>query len=71
MSSSGGKEIDEIDSARRICLLYKLKSPNRASDDLSIGFHRKIEAPERESAKNIESKGQQQGRIYLSEFFGF
>ena len=71
MSSSGGKEIDEIDSARNICLLYKLKSPSRASDDLSIGFYRKIEAPERKSAENIESKGQQQGRIYLNEFFGF
>ena len=37
LTSSSGKEIDEIDNAHVICLLYKVISGSRDSDDLSIG----------------------------------
>ena len=38
-TSSCGKEIEEIDDAHFICLVYKLLSSSKDSDDLSIGFH--------------------------------
>ena len=44
LTSSSGKEIEEINNAPVSCLIYKLLSSSRDSDDLSIGFHRSIEA---------------------------
>ena len=38
LTSSSGKEIQEIHNAHVICLTYKLLSSRRDSDDLSIGF---------------------------------
>ena len=40
LTSCSGKEIEEIDNAHVICLMHKLISSSRDSDDLSIGFHR-------------------------------
>ena len=40
LASSSGKELEEIDNARVICLMHNLLSSSRDSDDLSIGFHR-------------------------------
>ena len=40
LTRSSGKEIGEIDNAQFICLMHKLISSSRDSDDLSIGFHR-------------------------------
>ena len=37
--SSSGKEIEKIDNAHVICLMHKVLSSSRDSDDLSIGFH--------------------------------
>ena len=53
LTSSSGKELEEIDTAHVICLMYKLISRSRVSDDLSIGFHRSIDIRERE-LNNIE-----------------
>ena len=46
LTSSSDKGI-EIDKAHVICFMYKLLSSSRDNDDLSIGFHRNIEAGER------------------------
>ena len=46
--NSSGKEIEENDFAHVICLKYKLLSSSRDSDNLSVGFHRSIEAREKE-----------------------
>ena len=48
LTSSSGKEIEELDKAHVICLLHKLILSSRDSDDLSIGFPRSIDARERE-----------------------
>ena len=49
LKSLSGKEIEEIDNARAICLKHKLISSSRDSDDLSVGFHRSNEALEKEN----------------------
>ena len=57
LTSSSGKEIEEIDNAHVICLLHKLISSSRDSDDLSIGVHRSIEGRERKLTNNKTTKG--------------
>ena len=71
LTSSDGKEIKEIDNAHVICLMHKLLSSSRDSDDLSIGFHRSIEAREGELTNNKANKGNYHFRIYLKDVFGF
>ena len=44
LTSSSGKAIEKIDNAHVYCLMYKLLSSSRNSDDSSFGFHRSIEA---------------------------
>ena len=57
LTNSSGKEIGEIDNAHVICLLYKLISSSRDSDDLSIGFHMSNDGRERELTDNDITKG--------------
>ena len=52
LTSSSGKEIEEIDNAHVICLMHKLISSSRDCDDLSIGFHRSNAVRERELTNN-------------------
>ena len=56
LTSSSGKEIEEIDNALVICLMYKLISSSRDSDDLSFGFHRSTDAREDELTNNKKLK---------------
>ena len=71
LTRSSGKETEEIDNAHVICLRHKLTSSSRDSDDLSIGFHRSIEARERDLSNNKTTKGTYHVRIYLKDIFGF
>ena len=48
LTSSSGKQIEEVENAHVICLMHKLLSSGRDSDDLSIGFHRSNGVRERE-----------------------
>ena len=50
-TGSSGKLIEEIDNVHVACLMRKLITRSRDSDDLSIDFHRSIEARERELTK--------------------
>ena len=52
LPSSSGKEIEEIDNAHIICLMHKVRSSSKGSDDLSIGFHRSKVVRERELTNN-------------------
>ena len=52
LTSSSGKETEEIDNAVVICLMHKLISSNRDSVDSSFSFHRSNEARERELTNN-------------------
>ena len=47
MTTSKGKEIEEIDRAHISCFLYKLITSSKDSDDISMGFHRVFKNPER------------------------
>ena len=71
LSSSSGKEIEEIDNAHVICLMHKLLSCSRDSDDLSIGFHRSNVFREKEVTNNKTAKGNYHVRIYIRDVFGF
>ena len=44
LTGSSGKELEEIDNAKVICVMYNLKSSSRDSVDPSDGFYRSIDA---------------------------
>ena len=69
MPSSSGKEIEETENAHVICLLYKLISSSRHSDDLSIALHRSFEARERQLSITQKTKGNYHVRIFCKMFF--
>ena len=71
LTSSSGKEIEEIDNAHVNCLMYKLISSSRDSDDLSIGFHRRNEVRKTEPTNIETTEGNYHVGIYLKDIFGF
>ena len=70
-TSFPGKETEEIDNAHVTCLMYKLISCRRDSDDLSIDFHRSIGTRETDLTSKKTTKGNYHVRIYLKYVFGF
>ena len=68
ITKSSGKEIEEMDNAHVVCLMHKLMSSSRDSDDLSTGFHRSNPVRERELTDNKTTKGNYRVRIYLKVF---
>ena len=71
LTSSSRKEKEEIDKAHLICLLHKLISSSRDSNDFSVGFHRSNGFRERELTNNKTTEGNYLVRIYLKDVFGF
>ena len=49
--------MEEIDNAHVICLMHKLISSSRNSDDLSIGFHRNNGVRENKWTNNRTTEG--------------
>ena len=70
LSISSGKEL-EFDNAHVICLMYKLMSNSRDSDDSAIGFQRNIDVRERELTNNKTTKSNYHVSIFLKDVFGF
>ena len=70
LTSSSGKEMEEIDNTHVICLIYKVISSSRDSDDLSIDFQGSIEARERELTNNKATESNYHVRFYLNDFCG-
>ena len=70
-TSSCGSGTEEMDNAHVICLLHKLISSSRDSDDLSIVFHISIEAQEKDMTNNKTITGNYHVRIYSKDVFGF
>ena len=68
LSSSIGEEIEKIGNAHLIRLMFKLIISRRDGDASSIGFHRNIEALERELINNKTTKGIFHNRICLNMF---
>ena len=71
LTTSSGKYLENIDHAHIVCLMYKLLSSSRDSDDLSISFDRSRDRRKRELLNNKTQKGKFHLRIYLKDVFGF
>ena len=71
LTTSSGKHLENIDHAHIVCLMYKLISSSKGSDDLSIGFHRDRGRRQRELTSHKSEKGKYHVRIYLKDVFGF
>ena len=71
LTTSSGKHLENIDHAHIVCLMYKLITSSRVSDDLSFGFDRDRNRRQRELTINKSQKGNYHVRIYLKDVFGF
>ena len=71
LTSSSGKEIEEVYNSHVFCLMYKLISSSRYSDELSIGFHRSNGIRERELSNKKPTKENFNVRIYPKDTSGF
>ena len=69
--TSSGKQLENIDHAHIVSLMYKLLTSSNGSDDLSIGFDRDRNRRQRELTINKTQKGKYHIRIYLKDVFGF
>ena len=63
LTTSSVKQVENIDHAHIVCLLYKLITSARGSDDLSIGFDRDRGRRQRELTNNKNIKGKYHVRI--------
>ena len=71
LTTSSGKHLENIDHAHIVCLMYKLITSSKGSDDLSIGFDRDRGRRQRELTNIKTQKGKYHVRIYLKDVFGF
>ena len=71
LQSSSGKHIEEINHAHIVCLMYKLITSPRNTDDLSFGFDRGRGKRQRELTNNENIKSKHHVTIMLGEIFGF
>ena len=65
------KHLEEVTNAHTVCLIYKVITSSKDSDDLSIGFDRNRERRKRELTNNKNIKGKYHVRIYLKNVFGY
>ena len=71
LTSSNEKPIEEINNAHIACLMYKLLTSSKDSDDLSTGFDRNRDRRKKELTNNKNIKGKYHVRIMLKDIFGF
>ena len=71
LTTSSGKQLEEISHAHIVSLMYKLLTSCKDSDDLSIGFDRNRGRRKNELTNNKPIKGKCHFRIYLKDIFGF
>ena len=71
LTTSSGKHLEDISNAHLVCLMYKLKTSSRDSDDLSIGFDRSRNRRRDELAQIKNVKGKYHLKIMLTDVFGF
>ena len=63
LTTSSGKELENIDHAYIVSLVYKLLASSRDSNDLSIGFDRGRRRRQRELTNDKNMKGKYHVRI--------
>ena len=71
LTTSGGKQSDDISHARIVSLLYKLITSSGGSDDLSIGFDCNCGRRRQDLTNNKNMNGNHLVRIRLKGVFGF
>ena len=71
LTTSSGKHLKNIDHAHIVCLMYKLITSSKGSDDLSIGFDRDRGRRQRELTTHKSPRGKYHVRIYLKDVFGY
>ena len=71
LQSRSGKHIEEINHAHLVCLMYKLITSARNTDDLSIGFDSDRERRKRELTNYKNIKAKYHVTIILKDVFGF
>ena len=71
VTTSAGKQLENIDHAHNVCLLNKLISSARGSVDLSIGFDRDRGRRQSELTINKNIKGKYHVRIFVKNDFSF
>ena len=71
LASSSGKHIEQFSHAHIVCLMYKLITSARNSDDLSTGFDRSRDSRQQELTENKNIKGKYHVTIMLKDLFGF
>ena len=69
LTTSPGKQLEDIKHSHVVSLIYNLKTSSKNSDNLSIGFDRSRRKDELAQNKNI--KGKNHVRIMLKDVFGF
>ena len=70
-TTSSGKNLEEISHVHIVCLLRKLLTSSRGSDDLSFGFFRSRDRRKQELTNNKNIKGKYHLRIYSRDIVGF
>ena len=70
LTTSSGKQLENIDHAHIVSLMYQLLTSSRGSD-LSIGFDRDRNSRQRELSNNKTQEGKYHVRIYLKDIFGY
>ena len=65
------KHLEEVNNAHTVCLMYKVITSSKDSDDLSIGFDRDRGRRKRELTNIKNIKGKYHARIYLKNVFGY
>ena len=71
LTTSSGKDVEDLGHAHLVSLMYKLITSSRGSDDFSWGFHQDRGVRRDELDKNKNLKGRYHLRIMLKDVFGF
>ena len=71
LTTASSKHLEEINHAHTACLIYKVVTSSKDSDDLSIGFDRSHDRRKRELTNKKNIKGKYHTKIYLKNVFGY
>ena len=71
MTTSSGKDLEDINHTHIASLMYKLITSSKDIDDLSTGFNRNCDKRREELTKNKNQKGKYDIRFMLRDVFGF
>ena len=71
LTTSSGKHLEDISHAHLVSLMYKLITPSKDSNDLSLGFDNSRNRRRDELALNKNIKGKYHLKIVLKDVFGF